>query len=253
MSSTGELEREALGRVERAEADEREPDGPIDRTTASLGLWPWAQLGVQNGVTLERFCEQTGIEVSAMRDPGVRFSQPVADRVAEVAYAQFGPGAAMLAALTIEAGHFNLLELIARTAPTVHDGLTQGCRFFPLLHHGGYLRYERLASGGGVLRWLPPQGYPVHRGYVELTFAVALLGIRRETGAETLPLDAISFRHEAPDDTGLHTRVLGVLPRFGMPEDHVIFSAEALALSLTRNNAAVHHAARRAGSDLLPE
>jgi hypothetical protein len=257
MGSTGlgQLQPEPSGRVERTEglAQEREPDGPIDRTTASLGLWPWAQLAMQNGISVERFCELAEIEVSTLRDPGARFSQPIANRVAEIAYTHVGPGAAMLAALTVEAGHFNLLELIARTAPTVKDGLETGCQFFPLLHHGGYLRHEPRADGAVVLRWQPPQSYAVHHGYIELTFAVAVLGIRRETGRDTIAPDEIHFRHAAPDDPALHTRVLGVAPRFGMAEDLVIFGPAFVALPLTRDNAAVHHAAKRAGEDLLDE
>jgi hypothetical protein len=93
----------------------------------------------------------------------------------------------------------------------------------------------------------------VHHGYVELTFAVALVGIRRETGMPDAMPDEVWFRHPAPHDLALHTRVLGVEPRFGMPEDHVIFGAEMVALRLTRENAAVHRAAAEAGAAVLDE
>jgi hypothetical protein len=231
----------------------REPDGPIERTTSSLGLWPWVLLAQKNGVSVEQFCERAAVDVSALRDAEVRFAQPVVNRVAEIAYAQFGPGAAMHAALLVEAGHFNLLELIARTAPTVKDGLFQGCRFFPLLHDGGRLRCEPLAGGAVALRWQAPRSYAVHHGYVELTFAVAVLGIYRETAQTALAPDEIGFRHAAPDDRALHARVLGVEPRFDAGDDYAIFSRELCALRLTRENAAVHAAAARAGCESLDE
>jgi hypothetical protein len=183
----------------------------------------------------------------------MRFSQPVSDRVAQLAFTRFGPGAAMQAAPLIEAGQFLLLELIARSVAAVRDGLEQGCRFFGLLHSGGHLAYEPLAGGGAVLRWDPPQGYPVHHGYVELTFAVMLVGIRRETGRASAAPEEVWFRHRAPDDCALHTRVLGVEPRFGMPEDHVVFGADLAALPLTRENADLHRAAAEAGSVVLDE
>ena len=231
----------------------READGPIDRTTTSLGLWPWALLARRNGMSVEEFCDEADIDVSALRDPGRRFAQPVANRVAELAYAQFGPGAAMHAGLCVEAGHFNLLELIARTAPMVKDGLEQGCRFFPLLHDGGHLHCEPLGGGAVALRWHPPQSYSVHHGYVELTFAVALLGIYRETAQRMVVPEEIGLRHAAPDDRALHARVLGIEPRWGAGDDYVIFGRAMCALRLTRENAAVHAAAARAGNDLLDD
>jgi hypothetical protein len=159
----------------------------------------------------------------------------------------------MEAGLLVESGQFALLELIVRSTPTVRKGLEFGCLFFPLLHDGGHLCYEALAGGRAALRWDPPQSYPVHHGCVELTFEVALLGIRRETARPDATPDEVWFRHEAPDDLSLHTRVLGVEPRFGMPEDHVIFSAPVAAMRLTRANAATYRAAVEAGAAALAE
>jgi hypothetical protein len=234
----------------------RVPDGRIERTTASFGLWPWVQLAVNKGESVERFCKLAGIAESALRDPGVRFSQPVTNRVAELAYRRYGSGAAMDAGLLVEAGQFHLLELIARSAPSVQKGIEYGCIFFPLLHDGGHLHYEPLADGRVALRWEPPQSYVVHYGYIELTFAIALLGIRRETAQPDANPDEVWFRHagpEGPEHRALHARVLGVQPRFGMPEDHVIFGAAMAALRLTRENAAVHRAASEAGAAALEE
>lgn len=248
-----DAELESASRVERSRARVRAPDGPIERTTASFGLWPWVRLAVSKGDSVEHFCALAGIAQSAVRDLGVRFSQPVSNRVAQLAYARFGPAAAMEAGLLVEAGQFALLELIVRSTPTVREGLKYGCVFFPLLHHGGHLCYESLAGGRAALRWDPPQSYAVHHGYVELTFAVALLGIRRETARPDAVPDEVWFRHEAPDELSLHTRTLGVEPRFGMPEDHVIFGASTAALRPTRANAAVHRAAAAAGAAALDE
>lgn len=247
------VEPAAAPRTEQPRARWLPPDGPIERTTTSLCLWPWAQLAVREGLSVASFCELAGITQSELRDPAMRFSQPVADRVAQLAFERFGPGAAMQAAQLIEAGHFQLLELIARSVPTVKDGLEQGCRFFGLLHSGGHVAYEPRAEGGGALRWDPPRGYVVHHGYVELMFAVVMVGIRRETAQPTVAPDEVWFRHPAPDDCALHARVLGVEPRFGMPEDHVVFGAELVALHLTRESADLHRAAAEAGAVLLDE
>jgi hypothetical protein len=248
-----DTELEPASRVERSKARVRAPDGRIERTTASFGLWPWVRLAVSKGDSVEQFCQLAGIAQSAVRDLGVRFSQPVSNRVAQLAYTRFGRSAAMEAGLLVEAGQFALLELIVRSTPTVRHGLKYGCLFFPLLHDGGHLCYEPLSGGRAALRWDPPQSYVVHHGYVELTFAVTLLGIRRETARPDAMPDEVWFRHDAPDDLSTHTRVLGVEPRFGMPEDHVIFGASMAELRPTRANAALHRAAADAGAAALDE
>ena len=229
------------------------PDGPIERTTASLGLWPWVQLALRAGRRIDGFCALAGVDEGALRDPEIRFSQPVCNRVAQLACKRFGPAAAMQAAALIEAGQFQLVELIARSVPTVGDGLEHGCKFFPLLHDGGHLLYEPLAGGRVALRWDPPQSYAVHHGYVELSFAIIVVGIRRETAVQAFAPQEVWFRHAAPDDLAQHASLLGVEPRFGMPEDRMLFGAETVSLPLTRANPAIHRAAIEAGVVALDE
>lgn len=224
-----------------------------ERTTSSLGVWPWAQLAVRSGMSLPRFCELAGVRVSALRDPEVRFSQADANRVAALAFARFGAGAALEAALMIEAGHFNLLEMIARSAPTVSDGLQQGCRFFPLLHDGGQLAFEALEAGAIALRWHPPGGYEVHHGYVELAFAVAVLGIRREVGDLAIAPAELCFRHEGAGDCTRYQQVLGAEARFAAHGDWLAFDAQVASRPLARGSTLVHTEATRAAAELLDD
>lgn len=222
------------------------------RTTASFGLWPWAELARHNGMPIAQFCELAGVEPSALRDLEVRFTQAVANHVTSLAFEHFGGEAAMAAGMLVEAGQFNLLELIARTAPTVADGMEEGCRFFPLLHDGGKLVHEVAASGEHLLVWQPP-GYEVHHGLVELTFAVAVRGMRRETGVDAFCPLAVWFRHAAPSQQVLHEQLFGCPVQFAMPLDRVLVSAESAALPLTRKNAEVHSAAADVANELLDE
>jgi hypothetical protein len=246
------------------DAEERS-DGPAEgprpieehesaqQATASFGLWPWVELARRNGMPIESFCSLADVEPAALRDPGVRFSQGVANRVAQLAYEHFGPEAAMAAALTVEAGQFNLLELIARSAPTVADGLDTGCRFFPLLHSGGQLTHEIAADGAHALRWSPPADFEVHSGYVALTFAVALLGIRRETGHDELLPREVWFTHAAPGSLELHEQVLGKAVQFARPYDRMVLGPQIAALPLTRQNTEIHSAATHIAKDLLDD
>jgi hypothetical protein len=222
-------------------------------TTASFGLWPFVELLRRDHMPMERLCELTGIQVLQLRDPGVRFSQTAINRVIELAYQRLGTSAAMAAALTVEAGHFHLLELIARTAPRVVDGLIQGCRFFPLLHNGGQLLHEPADAGAQRVRWLPPSGYEVHRGCIELTFAVMILGMRRETGRPSITPSEVCFSHAAPTDMTLHQRILGQNISFGTKETYLLFDKRVASLPLTRKNSEVHAAAIRSAADAIED
>jgi hypothetical protein len=245
-----------LVRADRREKSLAQPrleirSGAEELTTASYGLWPWVALARCNHLPLEQPCEAVGIELSQLRDPGERWSQSVCNRLAEFTFQQFGPSAGMSAALTVQAGHFQLLELLARTSPTVGDGLRLGCWFFPLLHSGGKLLHEQAADGSHGIAWRPPLDYQVHHGYVELAFAVTVLGIRRETQREDLIAREVWFTHGKPSDSELHARVFGCEPDFEMPEDRLVFDQGFARLPLSRRNGAVHNKALRVATDLI--
>jgi hypothetical protein len=237
-------------RTTQVRASAREP--LAERATSSLALWLWVELARRHQMPIERFCQLAGVTAAELRDPETRFSQGVANHVAELAYQHFGRGAAMAAALTVEAGHFNLFELLARTAPTVGHAMADVCRFFSLVHHGGRLVHETSSDGSHTLRWEPP-GYEVHPAYGELTFAVLLLTLRRETGEQSAKPIEIRFRARVPSDLTLHERVFGRVPSFGMPDDRMTFDARVAALSLERKNPALHAVAIRTALELIDD
>jgi hypothetical protein len=222
-------------------------------TTSSFGIWPWVELARRNNMPIEQFCRLAGVKLAAVRDPGARFSQRASNRVADLAFEHFGADAAMAATLTVEAGHFNLVELVARSACTVGDGLATVCRFFPLLHSGARLTEEVAADGSHALRWWPIPTFEVHHGYVELAFGVALRGIRRETGDEAVTPREVWFRHAGPAGSKLHAQVLGGSVRFGMPHDCMVLDADAVALRLKRHNGEIHAAAADVAADLIAQ
>ena len=223
------------------------------RTTASFGMWPFVEVLRRSEVPLERICELTDITPAQVRDPEFRFTQATVNRIVGLAFDVIGPTAAVAAALTVEAGHFQLLELIARSAPKVGNGLEQVCRFFPLLHDGGQLVHELAADGSHTLRWIAPTAYEVHYGCLELTFAVGLLGMRRETGRESCAPSAVWFYHAAPPDPVLHERVFGPVIHYGMTEARMTFDRATAALPLTRSNSSLHATAIRTAADAIED
>jgi hypothetical protein len=227
-----------------AEAAER-------RTTAGYGLWPWIELARRNDIEVERVCESAGVELRQLREIFARWPQTACNRVAQFSCDQFGPDAAMAAALTVEAGHFQLLELLVRTAATVADGLRIGCWLFPMLHNGGRVVHGRLASGAHTVTWVPPAEYTVHHAWVELTFGVTVLGIRRETRCSDVAATAVRLRRAAHPRTDLYAQVLGCVPEFGSDEDQIVFDASVAKLRMARRNPDVHAKARAIAEELI--
>ena len=219
-------------------------------TTLSCGLWPWTELARRHRVDLAHVCAHAGIEVSRLRQPFVRWPQVTCNRIAQFACDHFGADAAMAASLTVEAGQFQLLELLVRTAPTVAHGLSIGCWFFRLLHNGGRIEHERLRSGAHAITWVPPD-YAVHSAYVELTFGVTMRGIQRETQCEHAAATDVGFRRPEVLDHSLYQQVLGCRPRFGAREDCMVISASVAALKMHRRNADVHRKARDYAQEVL--
>jgi hypothetical protein len=229
----------------------RKIDAVERATTASCGLWPWAELARRQGLDLEGHCATQGIDLAQLRQPFARWSQRACNSMAQFVCDQLGSDAAMAAALTVEAGHFQLLELLVRTAPTVGHGLRLGCIFFPLLHDGGKLVHERLANGAHAVTWLPPHDFPVHHAFVELTFGVTVLGIRREARCRTAAAAEVTLQQTNAEQTAAYERVLGRVPQFAMPEHRIVFDRRVAALSMARSNAEVHENARVLADELI--
>lgn len=244
--------RDALGKgVARLEVVRPLPDGTRHETIASIALWPWVALASKHDLSIDRVAQLAQVSVAELRDPGGRFSQVIANRVAELAYQKAGSGAAMEAALTVQAGHFALLELLARTSPCVSAAIALISRFFPLIHDDVNLLHETRPDGVQRLQFVSPASYVVHQGYVELMFAVLMLAMRRETEQPGVEALEVWFEHRAPVDRRAFETVFGPHVRFDMPEHHMLFDPKVAALPLARKNSAVHAAAVRAARDLL--
>jgi hypothetical protein len=157
----------------------------------------------------------------------------------------------MEAAKTVEPGHFTLLELLARTSPTVSRGLAMTCRYFPLVHDDVRLTHQVLPDGANCVTFVSPSDYVVHHGYVELIFGVIVLGMRRETErANASPIE-VWFAHPAPESSTPFEALFESRVRFEMPENHLVIDAQTSALPMHRKNSDVHAAAVRAATDLL--
>jgi hypothetical protein len=218
-------------------------------TTSTLTAWAWVRLGEQHGISLAEICDAAGVNEGELRDPGGFLSQRAANCAAELVFERVGPAAAVLAAQLLDRGHFALPELVVRSAPTVGDAVPRACEVFPLLHRGSQLVHEAFA-GGTIVRWQCPPELVVHRGYVELVFALCVQGIRRETGQADVQAAAMWFQHDGPASSHEHQRMFGPV-RFGAPETRLELAAATLALPLLRASASAHSSAVSVANEAL--
>jgi Arabinose-binding domain of AraC transcription regulator, N-term len=226
------------------------PTRPGQQAITGVGLWPWVELAGRHGLPLPELAQLVGVTVSELRDPDRRFDQSMANHVVELVCSRVGPDAGLAAALTAEAGQFALLEVLARTAPTIGLALAQVSRFFSLVHTGVDLQYQSQPDGAGVLRALLPHDYEVHHGFAEFVFGACLVTMRRETEQPSIVPLEVWLRRRAPPDRSLYDRVFGRV-LFDMSEDRMLLSRETVALALTRSNAEVHAAAVHGAKELV--
>jgi hypothetical protein len=209
------------------------------------------ELARRHGLPIEQLAELAGVRVADLRDPGVRFTQPAANRIADLVCERVGPDAGIKAAEMVEAGHFALFELLARTAPNVGHALAEGSRFFSLIHADVRCVHRVEPDGSHQVRLVLAPDLALHHGFTELTFAIWITSIRRETEQPTVEPCEVWFRHPAPADRAAYDRILGPHIEFGMPEDQIRFPAAVASLPLTRKNPTVHAAALQAARDFL--
>jgi Arabinose-binding domain of AraC transcription regulator, N-term len=223
-------------------------DEPV---VSTLAVWPWVLLGQRYGIAMREICDATGASEGELRDPGGLVSQRRANRAAELVIGRAGESAAMQAAQAVDPGHFALVELVARSAPTVCEGMARTCEVLPLVHRSGRLSCEVLPDRAFV-HWRCSPEIELHPAYVELMFAVLIQGVRRETGCSEIHYASVWFEHAAPLDPSAHQQMLGPV-RFAMPETRVELSQETLQLRLLRASATAHSSALQVVDEAIRE
>lgn len=226
------------------------PVGRGRQVMAGVALWPWVELAGRHGLPLAELARLTGVEIAELRDHDRRFDQNVVNRLADIVCGRVGADSGLAAALTAEAGQFALIEVLARTAPTIGLGLVQVSRFFSLIHTEVSLEYLRQPNGDGVLRLQLPTDYEFHYGWVDLVFGACLVTMRREAQQPALAPLELWLRHRAPADRSLYDSVFGRV-RFEMSDDRMLLSRESVELNLRRPNPAVHAAAMAGAKKLV--
>jgi AraC-like DNA-binding protein len=163
------------------------------------------------------------------------------------------PDLGVIAAETVEPGHFELIELASRAQSTVGEAIDTMATLVPLLHDGIELKLERGAQKS-VLRisapglWIHPAGY-------DFIVASLMIAGRRQTLIEGLCPRHIRFPYPRPtsNDPPAIARIVACELGYDGEALEIEFESAHLAIRLVRANAKVGELLREAALELLPQ
>jgi hypothetical protein len=205
-------------------------------SVSSRVLWPFVAAFRRVGGDVAEVLQRIGLNEGQLRDPDVRIAYATAAELMETLVHHSGRGdLGLLAAGEVERGHFDLLELAVRSAPTLGEAIEHLVRFFVLLDDGAELALTR-GPERSEMRLVGTSGSLVHPAYVEFLPAMLLLAARRETEVATLGAERICFRHSAAAPLQPYEALFRAPVRFEANEDVAVFPTEILALPFLRAN-----------------
>lgn len=159
----------------------------------------------------------------------------------------------VLAAETVEPGHFELIELASRAQGTVGEAIATMASLVPLLHDGIALQLER-GEPTSTLRVALAQGLGLDPAGYDFIVASLMIAGRRQTRIDALCPARVRFPYPAPaSDPPPIARVVRCPLEFGARELAIEFDTGHLALRLVRANAKVGELLREAALELLPQ
>jgi len=208
---------------------------PCLRRLQSLGP-AIEQQAIESGLSI---LAADGLHLSSFSDLTVRIPHRTALALLDNAVAVSGdPGFALHAGAGAQPGEFGLVEMLARTAPTLGASMHAAARYLPLLHDGALVVIEREGEQALWRHRLRPdlaESAAAHE-YVVAAFNFMAL---RMLGLDVAPLQ-VCFMHAAPPHAELHAPLFKTEVRFGCPTNALVFPALALDLPLRTADAPMH-------------
>lgn len=164
------------------------------------------------------------------------------------------PDLGVLAAETVEPGHFELIELASRAQGTVGEAIATMASLVALLHDGVALKLER-GEATSTLRIAPAEGLAIEPAGYDFIVASLLIAARRQTLIEDLAPKQVRFPYPALAGDRPHpiARLINSELSFDSDVLEIVFESSHLALRLVRANAKVGELLKEAALELIPQ
>jgi AraC-like DNA-binding protein len=221
-------------------------------TVHAVVLWPFAQamrrLGKLGLDPAEVLGQQS--QWASARIPHAQSQELLRWALAESGRPDLG----VLAAETVEPGHFELIELASRAQGTVGEAIATMASLVALLHDGVSLQLER-GEAFSTLRITPAEGLAIEPAGYDFIVASLLIAGRRQTLVEDLTPKQLRLPYPKPAGDAAHpiARLVNSELCFDSDALEIVFDSSHLALRLVRANAKVGELLREAALELLPQ
>ncbi|MEY4581791.1 MAG: hypothetical protein RL701_6494 [Pseudomonadota bacterium] len=216
-------------------------------TLHSVVIWPFVEAIRRLGLALPDWARQAEAE----SDATTRVTHDDASQLLAWAVEFTGRNdLGVLAAEAVEPGHFDLIELAARTQNTVSEALAMVASFVSVLHEGLTLQVVRGQDTTRIIVELL-EGAQLHPAGYDFIVATLVIAGRRQTRAADMDPIRVALPYPAPEGVHPLARVIQSKLEFGVAALEIEASNATLDLPLTRANASVGQALRDVARELL--
>ena len=193
----------------------------------------------------EQLFARAGIELSAARAKGARFSVEEVERLVDALLETTRlPQLALLLGEGIDPESLGLFGQLVATSATPRQAITTFSEFKLLLHPCFDLRIEERDGVAGI-RYASNDSTPIRdKAYYAETLLTALVALGRHFLGVTAPPLRATFRHAAPAYREEYTRILGITPEFGEAADALYYPAVFLDVPMLSSSSAYHEVLR---------
>ncbi|MDR3414347.1 MAG: AraC family transcriptional regulator, partial [Formivibrio sp.] len=209
------------------------------------------------GLDVARLCEEVGLDVKLVNNPGAFCERSVIYRLWDLAaQASDDPDIGLKAYGKFHPSSFQIVSYTMMSSSNLKRALERLVRFSPLIGTGFSLffvqeqQHYRLA----ILEH-QQRGSVKPRQYTDAGLA-SLLSFCRWLAGDKLPQPlSVEFTYPEPDDTSEHQRLFGCPLHFGAAYDSILFDGQELLHPLSMANEALailHESFAEAQLDLLP-
>jgi AraC-like DNA-binding protein len=206
----------------------RQPAGPKTRTRT---LRPLLHIMAAKGADVPAFLRRFDLPEAAARDEETVVALPTLHELFEAAEASIGdPFLGLHMAQHYQRGTMGLLEYTFRLAPTLGDAYRRVVRYVGLTNDLVQMTLDEVGDRGRVRHFIPGHSLCLGRHLNEYFVALFVMQMRHLSRSPVVP-EQVSFAHAAPPDLGPLAEFFGTRAlEFGVGENGVVISAEALAL-----------------------
>lgn len=201
-------------------------------TVAAAAVRPFLEVGREFDEPVDLGLSWVGLSTSDLEQAGARLSHGKVIALLQGAVVQFGrPERGLLAALRIDSAQFGMLEVAARSQPTLGEALKTLQQLIPLVHDHVSFRLEQEGGQTCAVGELET-GFRGHPVATEFGFAALIRFVRYATGQPDYVATLQRLRHEAPADASLHEEIFGCPLEFEADHDALVMPTADLGLPL---------------------